>query len=303
MRNLTLLFGLAFLVLASCESNEFIQVEGNQAPNYKGVSMLKIENYINRLYIDLMGREPTDSERLFASKRLKDNNLSIDARDSLVFEIQNDTNYRVGDSSYRHAYIQRMYDLMKYRFIEGAADPEVSQKLGNIKFAKEIARLNGDSVRVKQMEFEAKKYENILNWKYAYRNNADGYPELCGYLMNNGIYDVINMGTFNFINAAFDDVLGRWPNKEEFDAAYAIVEKNEPKVVFNQVAQNKQEFINALVESDAFFESQIRWWYFQYLRNEIEPAFLYKLLLVYNTSNDIEEVQRKILIRDDYAQF
>lgn len=303
MRNLTLLFVLAFLVLASCESNEFIQVEGNQAPNYKGVSMLKIENYINRLYIDLMGREPTDSERLFASKRLKDNNLSIDTRDSLVFEIQNDTNYRVGDSSYRHAYIQRMYDLMKYRFIEGAADPEVSQKLGNIKFAKEIARLNGDSVRVKQMEFEAKKYENILNWKYAYRNNADGYPELCGYLMNNGIYDVINMGTFNFINAAFDDVLGRWPNKEEFDAAYAIVEKNEPKVVFNQVAQNKQEFINALVESDAFFESQIRWWYFQYLRNEIEPAFLYKLLLVYNTSSDIEEVQRKILIRDDYAQF
>lgn len=294
---------LAFLVLTSCESNEFIQVEGNQSPNYKGVSMLKIENYINRLYIDLMGREPTDSERLFASKRLKDNNLSIDTRDSLVFEIQNDTNYRVGDSSYRHAYIQRMYDLMKYRFIEGAADPEVSQKLGNIKFAKEIARLNGDSVRVKQMEFEAKKYENILNWKYAYRNNADGYPELCGYLMNNGIYDVINMGTFNFINAAFDDVLGRWPNKEEFDAAYAIVEKNEPKVVFNQVAQNKQEFINALVESDAFFESQIRWWYFQYLRNEIEPAFLYKLLLVYNTSYDIEEVQRKILIRDDYAQF
>jgi len=294
---------LAFLVLASCESNEFIQVEGNQAPNYKGVSMLKIENYINRLYIDLMGREPTDSERLFASKRLKENNLSIDTRDSLVFEIQNDTIYRVGDSSYRHAYIQRMYDLMKYRFIEGAADPEVSQKLGNIKFAKEIARLNGDSVRVKQMEFEAKKYENILNWKYAYRNNADGYPELCGYLMNNGIYDVINMGTFNFINAAFDDVLGRWPNKEEFDAAYAIVEKNEPKVVFNQVAQNKQEFINALVESDAFFESQIRWWYFQYLRNEIEPAFLYKLLLVYNINNDIEEVQRKILIRDDYAQF
>ncbi len=294
---------LAFLVITSCESNEFIQVEGNQAPNYKGVSMLKIENYINRLYIDLMGREPTDSERLFASKRLKDNNLRIDTRDSLVFEIQNDTNFRIGDSSYRHAYIQRMYDLMKYRFIEGAADPEISQKLGNIKFAKEIARLNGDSVRVKQMEFEAKKYENILNWKYAYRNNADGYQELCGYLMNNGIYDVINMGTFNFINAAFDDVLGRWPNKEEFDAAYAIVEKNEPKVVFNQVAQNKKEFINALVESDAFFESQIRWWYFQYLRNEIEPTFLYKLLLVYNTSNDIEEVQRKILIRDDYAQF
>ena len=192
---------------------------------------------------------------------------------------------------------------MKYRFLEGASDTEIAQNLGNIRFGIEKSRLNGDSIRVKQLQFEAQKYEKILRWKYNYLKEIDSYPGLCSHLMNNGIYDIINMGTFNFVNAAYDDVLGRWPNQSEFDSAYAIVDKNEPKVVFNRVAQNKSEFINALVDSDAFFDAQVRWWYFQYVRDEIEPTYLYSLLMQYKKDGNLEQVQRNILTLDKYAQF
>ena len=159
--------------------------------------------------------------------------LSTLCRDSIVYDLQWDTTYRVGDSSYRHAYIQRVYNLLKFNYVEGASDPEIGQKLGNLRFAINVSRLNGDSVRVKQCLAEAQKYENILRWKYNYRKANSTYPALCGYLMYNGVYDVINMGSFNFVNAAFDDVLGRNPTKQEFDAAYAVVDKNEPTLVFN----------------------------------------------------------------------
>ena len=294
---------LVLLLFSSCETNEYIRVSNNEPPSYDGVSMLRIENYINRLFIDLLGREPTINEREQASIRLKQSGLKYKTRDSIITLLQSDTTYRLGDSSYRHAYILRVYDLMKYRFLEGASDPEIAQKLGNIRFGIQISRLNGDSVRVKQLQFEAQKYEKILLWKYSYLGGVDNYPGLCSHLMNNGIYDVINMGTFNFVNAAYDDVLGRWPNQSEFDSAYAIIEKNEPKVVFNRVAQNKSEFINALVDSDAFFEAQVRWWYFQYVRNEIEPTYLYSLLMHYKKDGNLEWVQRNILTLDNYAQF
>lgn len=303
MRNLGAFIITFLLLLSACESDELIRVGNNKPPQYEGVSMLRIENYVNRLFIDLLGREPTEIERESISIRLKDQKLNKETRDSIVQNLQRDSTYRLGDSSYRHAFIQRVYDLMKYRFVEGASDPEIAQKLGNINFAIKINRLNGDSVRVKQMLFEASKYEKILKWKYHYRVGLDDYPGLCSHLMNNGIYDVINMGTFNFVNAAYDDVLGRWPNKSEFDSAYAVVDRNEPKVVFNKVAQNKSEFIDALVGSDAFYESQIRWWFFQYVRKEISPNFLYELLLKYKNDGNIESVQKEILITDEYAQF
>ena len=85
--------------------------------------MLRIENYINRLFIDLLGREPTINEREQASIRLKQSGLKYKTRDSIITLLQSDTTYRLGDSSYRHAYIQRVYDLMKYRFLEGGLRP------------------------------------------------------------------------------------------------------------------------------------------------------------------------------------
>lgn len=303
MRWLLISCVLLFAFFTNCQKEVEIQINGNKTPKYDDVPTIHVENYINRLFIDLLGREPTDTERDSLTKKLKDSQLSTLCRDSIVYDLQWDTTYRVGDSSYRHAYIQRVYNLLKFNYVEGASDPEIGQKLGNLRFAINVSRLNGDSVRVKQYLAEAHKYENILRWKYNYRKANSTYPALCGYLMYNGVYDVINMGSFNFVNAAFDDVLGRNPTKQEFDAAYAVVDKNEPTLVFNKVASNKLEFISILTQSDAFYEAQVRWWYFQYLRKEIPSDQLFVWTKEYHNNKKVEWFQRQILITDEYAQF
>lgn len=298
------IFCITFVTfISSCSKEENIYIGNNQRPEYKDVPTLHIENYINRLFIDLLGREATNSERDSLTLKLKRANLSMDSRDSIVYQLQWDTTYRKGDSSYRHAHIQRVYDLLKFNYVEGASDPEIGQNLGNLRFAINVSRLNGDSVKVKQYLAEAQKYENILRWKYNYRMNQSRYKDLCGFLMYNGVYDVINMGSFNFVNASFDDVLGRNPTEDEFDAAYQIVDKNEPTIVFNKVASNKLEFISALTNSDAFYEAQVRWWYFQYLRRDIPSTKLYEWSKKYFSNQEIEWVQRQMLITDEYAQF
>ena len=298
-----IILSVLFSFSLSCKKTENVTVRDNDAPDYSGIPTIHIENYINRLFIDLLGRESTNSEREILTERLKAANLDVNTRDSIVFELQFDTTYRDGDSSYRHAYCQRVYDLMKFRFLEGAADPEIGQKLGNLNFAIKVARLNGDTIRVHQYEYEKSKYENVLKSKYFYRIDSISYNDMCGYMMNNGIYDLINMGSFNFVNAAFDDVLGRNPTQDEFTAAYDVIDKNEPTVVFNKVASNKNEFINILVYCDAFYEAQVRWWYYQYVRREIPPSSLYTWMNQYRNVQRLEYVQRQILITDEYAQF
>jgi len=292
-----------FFLFSSCSKKESIIVDNNNAPNYNGISTIRIQNYINRLFIDLLGREPTNSEKDYFTGRLKHRKLETGIRDSIVNVLQNDTNFRIGDSSYRIAYSQRMYELMKLQFLEGASEPDLQLRIGNLNFAIQVARLNGDSVAVQQYLFEQNKYLNVTKSKYRFSRRIIDYPQFIAAMLNNGIYDQINMGSFNFVNAIFEDVLGRKPMNEEFQLAYNVIEKNEPALIFNQMTSNKTEVIQALVNSSAFDEAQIRWWNFQYLRTEISSDILSKLLGALGTGVTIEDIQRELLITDHYAQF
>ncbi|MFN6293226.1 MAG: hypothetical protein ACK4ZQ_04045, partial [Bacteroidota bacterium] len=50
-----LYLGVFHLFLAGCTETENIAVKNNQPPNYKGVSTLRVENYVQRMFIDLLG--------------------------------------------------------------------------------------------------------------------------------------------------------------------------------------------------------------------------------------------------------
>ena len=49
--------------LGACTKQEKVQIDGNEPPDYSGVPTIMVENYVNRLYIDLLGREATNEER------------------------------------------------------------------------------------------------------------------------------------------------------------------------------------------------------------------------------------------------
>jgi len=290
--------------ITSCVKEENILIENNDAPSYSSVPTIKIENYVNRLFIDLLGRESTSLERNYFTQRLKINQLNKQIRDSVVSVLQFDTCFRIGDSSYRQAYAQRFYDLMKFRFLEGTSEMDLNQRISNLNFAIEVARLNGDSVNVFEYLSERNKYSDVVLSKYRFKNQLISSNTMCAIMMYNGIYDLINMGSFNFVNAVYQDVFQRAPSKEEFEIAYQIIEKNQPGWVFNVGASNKLEFINALVNSNVFYEAEIRWWYFQFVRKSLSPKLLNTIYSDYALKHQsIERMQREILITDDYAQF
>lgn len=299
----TLYLGLSVLFLSGCTETENIAVNNNQPPNYKGVSTLRIENYVQRMFIDLLGREATEKERISFTNQLKLADLHDSCRRRLSAMLMFDTTFRLGDSSYRHAFAQRIYDISKARFLEGASDPSISQFIGNLDFAITIARLNGDSIGVYRYTDAKNKYFDVLNSRFVFRKSIKDYRHVCAVMMNNSIYDGINMNSFNYINAVFDNCLLRKPTNDEFDRSYSIIEKNAPAAIFSRWASNKNEYCDAVVNSDAFHEAQIRWFYYILLQREATTAEVSALFFSFYQTHQIEGVIQKIITGDEYAQF
>ena len=293
----------AAILLFGCKTTENIQIANNQPSNYKGISTLKIENYVQRLFIDLMGREATDKERISFTMQLKEAELHDSCRNRLVNLLLLDTSYRAGDSSYRHAFAQRIYDISKTRFLEGASDPDIYRFIGDLNFVISISRLNGDSISVYRYMNMKSKYENVLNSRAKLLANSIDFRNMCAVMINNSIYDEINMNSFNYVNAVFDNCLLRKPTKNEFDRSYLIIEKNIPNQIFNLVAANKAEFCDAIVNSDAFHEAQIRWFYYVLLQREANTAEVSQLFFEFQKHHRIETVINFIVKSDEYAQF
>jgi hypothetical protein len=294
---------LILLALFSCTEKTSIQVQPNKSPKYSGVSTIRIENYVQRMFIDLLGREATDFERISFTTQLKKADLHDSCRHRLVKQLMFDTSFRVGDSSYRHAFSQRIYDISKARFLEGASDPSIDQFIGNLNFAIQVARLNGDSIGVYRYIDARSQYFQVLNSKYQFFIQKKDYRYMCAAMMNNSIYDGINMNSFNFINAVFDNCLLRKPTQNEFDRSYQIIEKNVPAELFSRWASNKNEYCDAVVQSDAFHEAQIRWFYYVLIQREPTTAEVSARFYPFYTTHKIETIIEEIITQDEYAQF
>lgn len=287
----------------SCKETEDKNFENNTAVTPHRIPTIKIEGYVNRLFIDLVGRSPLETELEVETNILKEANLSAEARDALITKLQSDTLEVIGDSSYAIAYNQRLYDIMKSRLLEGAEDGEFSRYIGNANFALKVARLNGDSIGVYRSLEVIQRNQAVIDGKYDLQKGIITINELFARMMNNNVYDNINMNTFNFVNASFDDLFFRFPTQKEFETAYNIIDKNETGGLFGGFASTKGEYCMLLTESEEFYEGLIRWTYLTLMgRDATTQEVVNHFENVYRTG-DFKQLQLEILRTDEYADF
>lgn len=309
LNNLHKVFGYSICLAAisffsSCKT-EYVdkRYDGNNALDPGSVPTVKVENYVNRLYIDLLGRVPTFLEMQREVTALKDKKLSTEARVELIVKLQSDTTYSEGDSSYQKAYYQRVYDMVKARLCEGFADGEFTRFAGLAQFALTIARLEGDSIGVFQALEQIARNERVVLSKQEYRFGSITLNEMFARMLDNNVYDNINMNTFNFVNASFDDLFYRFPTKQEFDASYQIIETNKIGPLMGKFASNKREYCLLLTSSDEFYEGTIKWVYLNLLNREPSPEETNALFTDFKADGNLQLLQQKLLVTDEYANF
>ena len=286
IRATTKLCGIVILLIAISCQKETIHVPDNDAPIINNVPAIKIENYINRVFIDIVGREPFDEEIATELQALKDGKLSKESREALIVKLQTNTDFIEGDSSYTQAYHQHLYDLAKIRCLEGTSDVYMQNKINNADDPADALRL-----------------QLVLSSRKDMQNGSIKYNEVFGRMIYNLVYDEINMNTFNFVNASFDNLLWRFPTNAEFQEGYEMVEYNNSATIFGQVGQNKTDYVNIFSNSREMYEGMIIWSFQQNLSRRPTTEETASFLSDFINHKDIKIIQRQIMLTDEYANF
>ena len=278
-------------------------VPDNNPPYYNEVPDVLIDNYVNRLFIDLIGREPLDSEMEIERTNLKNGGLSMEARGALIDKLMTDTTWIEGDTSYMNAYYHRFYEISKVRLIEGASISEIMEFVGPLEFSVHIDSINEDIYGMETAQAELDKLYDLIHAEKDYMNGLIDINECCARMIDNAVYDQINMNTFNFVNASFDNLLWRYPTTVEFQIGYDMIEHNTSGVLFGQPGQNKEDYINILTHSRAFYEGMIIWAYSTLLAREPYDYETEALMQDFYYTGNFQKVQKAIMITDEYAHF
>lgn len=298
---ITLIFLILLITQNSCKKDPFI--DNNYPPNYSNVSTAKIKNYINRLYIDLLGREPLATEMTRDLEALKSDSLSFDARKSLINFLETDTVYHDGDSSYQKAYYNRLYETLKARLIEGVEDDYIYEQLGIIQASLPPARSAGDSFQVAQITEDIAECYAVLNIKNDLLLKNIDIAGAHRVLLDNFVYETINMNTFNFVNSTFDNLFYRFPTAEEFNIGYNMIENNQSGYILGKNGNSRGDYLDIVTQSLSFREGIIRWAYKSLVQRDPTASEVSTFLNFYGDKINYEDLQKTIMASDEYARF
>lgn len=291
-----------FLAISSCKKDPAF-VDNNQPPDYSSVPTVLIENYVNRIYIDLIGREPLDAEMEAEVNYLKSQVLSAASRLSIITKLQSDTSWIAGDSSYKFAYYYRFYQSVKAKMLEGVSDGDLWQQVGIMQFAITVDSLNGDSIAIAIHRLEKEKLENVLEIQQDYFEDSVDLSEIFFRCCNNSIYDQINMNTFNFVNATFDNLFYRFPTDNELYTGMTMVDENIPGIILGESGENKGDYLEILTNSREFYEGMINWVYLSLVARAAGTDEVDALMETFYYDHNFQKLQQAVMVTDEYANF
>jgi hypothetical protein len=292
---------LSVICMVGCKKEETITFSDNTIPLYENVSTLLIENYVNRVFIDLIGREPTDSELTSEARKLENATLSLASRRALVDKLMNDDVTALDNITYKEAYHNKLYEDLKGRYLNGASEVDLLESYYLYYFISVQDSLNGNQLAFEVNRNQALIMRSVIDCKTQLESGSITIREASRRMCFNQVYDDINMNTFNYINATFDDLFFRFPTEAELNQAFPPIDYNGSGYLFGQLVTSKSAYISLMVSNSEFNEGAIRWAYLNLLGREALSGEIFGLLPTFNNNDDFKSIQKAIIVTDEYA--
>jgi len=289
IRILSLFFFLS-LLLSSCKKDPVI-IQGNDAPPDYTIEQVTIENYVNKLYISLLGRKATAQEFSDGLALVKQNNFSKQSRENLVALLQNKTEFADNEFKYAQASFLDENDTTDARFWIVLIDQQLS--------------LAVDSDQIKQYIKEKNRLLPFITIADDLRSGKIDYVDMHKILVNNFIYDQVNMGTENFVVSMFQNYFSRYPSASELTNSKQMIDYDPTAttspVVFLQLGNSKNDFINIFFSYREFYEGMVRMQYTRFLFREPLSEEMTSLTSSFKNTRDYKALQRYVLSSNEYA--
>ena len=295
-----LILSLSFsLFFTACTEKETINqidhtnviIDDNTAPPYNEVTTVQIQNYINKMYIDLIGREPLQQELEDDTNLLKNNNLSLESRIQVLNQLMSDP-----------LYFNRFFDVYSAAYLTGVGEQEILGQLYLYELQKEQAEQVGNYALAQYLQIEIDKLNSLLNSKTDYENNEITINEFMQRLSSNYFYDEINMGSENFVLSCFENFLKRFPTESERIAGITMVDGFSSQLLLHD-GSTKKDFVEIITTNPGFYEGLTIDIYQQLLARNPDSEEMNDATLLLSEDPDYQAIQQIVMVSAEYVGF
>ena len=279
-----LLFLFSVLVISSCTKIEDLLIGGNTLPPDYTIENTTIENYINKLYISTIGREPTDTEFSTDFDILRSTNLSQSNREIVIDGLLN-----------KAEYYNNLFILESEHLLLGADTADINQNIHVLNVL--LSNSQGlDSIYFAENLARMMKLQEVLPGLV---NGTILNIEMHKRMVDNSFYDEINMGTENFVVSMFQNFINRYPTMSELQSGKTMVDGGNASI-FLVSGNKKADFINIFLESDEYFTGQTNILFNRYLFRAPTSEESINFSLDYINTQDYQLLQSRILSSNEF---
>ena len=283
MKNALFLF--LVLIISSCTKIEDIIVGDNTLPPDYTIENTTIENYINKLYISTIGREPTEAEFTTDFNLLRNANLSQKSREIVIDGILNKSEYSFN-----------LFTLESANILNSVDTAMINERISSYQQFLLVTTNFLDSIYVANELERMLTFQNSLT---AFYLGTTTITELYRAMANNIFFDEINMGTENFVVAMFQHFLLRYPTDSELESAKDMVDDKNATLFF-ETGNGKNDFLDIFFTSNEYFTGQTNILFNRYLFRNPSSEESVNYSLDYINTGDYKSLQKRILSADEF---
>jgi len=277
---------LLFLILTifSCAKVDQIIVDGNTHPTDLTIENTLIENYVNKLYISTIGREPTTLEFDDDFETLREANLSQLSREIVIDKLLEKVEY-----------FNNLFKLESVNILNGVDTSMINERVDIYQLL--LTTVTGiDTIYI---NYELKRMEEFQKALPALNSVNITSTELYRRMINNSFFDEINMGTENFVVAMFQHFLLRYPTDDELKKAKNMV-NDQHSTVFFEAGNGKDDFISIFFSSNEYYTGQTCILFNRYLFRNPSSEESVNYSVDYINTDDYQSLQRTILSTNEF---
>ncbi|MES2593110.1 MAG: hypothetical protein V4608_14600 [Bacteroidota bacterium] len=281
-----LIIGLTLIISGCKKDAELVVIPNNQAPPDYTIESIVKENYVNKVYISVLGRKPEASELSSGLSYINQHNLSIADRNLFLDEVFE-----------KPAYNQRLYEIASIKLLTSFDTATITETIAIFQF---LLTDSSYAAVFDQLNFEIARMQQLKAIPADLNNGTLNTIGMHKRLINNYFYDQINMGTENFVVSSFQHFMDRYPTTSELQQGVNMV-NGLSAVLFLIQGDTKDQYMDVLLNTDNYFESQVRELYLRYLFRQPTSVEMTTHASAYKADLDYKKLQKTILSLDEYA--
>lgn len=278
---------IAMILSLACTKEEIRVTKVEYTPEDPTLTEAQLIHYVNRIYISLTGRKPDSTELNGALQ-----NLLVDPYNEVVRRSIVATVMQTDD----HAFY--LWTHARNAYLDGVDTATINDRY---RYYRTLAQNAPPGPSQEQYEYQAQRLKRVTHVPDGLLNDSIDIIEAHRRIIDNEIYDQINMGTENFVVSAFQNFLFRYPTATELQQGKKMVDGGQA-VLFLKAGMGKPGFIDIFFDSNEYFEGQIRTLFKDFLYREPTTPELDDWASRYQMNKDYSAIQTDILASDEYLR-